>query len=181
MKIALIGKMRAGKTSVMEALIELGNRHFQNLRMSLPIYIKAQELFEEIGTPTFKNRRLLEGIGEIFNRHPEGDHLIANFKERLERLPKDAWIICDDARTIEQINFLRNLGFILVKIEAPEELRQERCTNAYEWSEGHYTDSEFETLEPDEVLCNEYKNKKELYNGVREMYVKFLKKYGVDK
>lgn len=150
-RIALSGKLRSGKTTTREMFQELGKKHFDvdfvYLSLAAPIYEEAYAFYRKHGLVwTTKDRKLLEGMGEALNdKYPGGDKIVELYAQQLEKYPGQP-IINDDIRRTTQANYLKGLGFTLVRVDCPDTLRRERCKEG-EWSEGAITDTELDSYE----------------------------------
>lgn len=146
-RIALSGKLRSGKTTTREIFQEIAKQKDLNLTyvsLAAPIYSEAYAFYNKHGLVwTTKDRKLLEGMGEALNnKYPGGDKIVELYAEELKKHEGQA-IINDDMRRITQANFLKGLGFTLVRVDSPDALRRERCKEG-EWSEGAITDTELD-------------------------------------
>jgi hypothetical protein len=151
MRIAIIGQLRAGKSTAMTIFQELSDNQFRLMKMGELIYKETRELYARYDLPYQKNRKLLESIGEVFNFAPQGDLLVKYFDYELNAANPLLWVICDDARTSEQIIFLKKRTFVLIRVETDAEVRKSRCKGS-EWNEGHYTDNQLFEVKPDYIL-----------------------------
>ena len=126
MKIALCGKMGAGKTFIADKLVN----DFKLEKYSFASKVKelATELFGMVG----KDRLLLQTLAD-----------------KMKDIDKDVWvkytinsmleknnIVVDDLRFHNELNYLRNNGFITIKLLISEETQGERLLNKY--GEQHY-------------------------------------------
>lgn len=164
-QIALIGKLRSGKTTIMRFLQKIAKEKYGfelvQRRLADPIYEVAEEFYNKHNLVWQKNRRLLEGIGFAFNEHyPNGDKLLEIYNESYD---PEQNLICDDVRRIGQADFFRNKGKPIVRVFATDEIRKARCKPG-EWSEGHITDIELDNYKEDFVIDSNHSNMEKLYN-----------------
>lgn len=160
-RIALSGKLRSGKTTAREIFQKVAKEEYNidllNLPLATPIYSEAYSFYERHGLVwTTKDRKLLEGIGEALNdKYPHGDKIVELYKEELDRRDSES-VIADDMRRTTQADFLKGQGFILVRLECPDNIRKKRCLPG-EWSEGAITDVELDGYQGfDHVIKNDY-------------------------
>ena len=145
MKIALLGRLRSGKTTAMNFMINFAQNEF-NIKLvpkplAEPIYKEAKAFYERHGLVWRKNRRLMEGMGQALNEdYPNGDKIVELFDKDFN--PDDNLIV-EDCRRITQADYLKDRGFQLIRISASEEIRKQRCKPG-EFSSGHITDIELD-------------------------------------
>ena len=114
MKIALVGKMGSGKTT-------LANKLASRLDDCVVISIasKLKDIAKDLFNMKNKDRRLLQLIG-MKMREIDEDVWI---KYTLNNLPPNKNIIIDDCRFVNEARMLRRNGWILVKIDTPLDIR----------------------------------------------------------
>jgi dephospho-CoA kinase len=178
-QIALIGRLRSGKSTVMEMLQKVAKEEYSielaHKRLADPIYAEAHALYERHGLVWRKNRSLLEGIGAALNDdYPDGDKLLQIYQESYD---PEANIICDDTRRIGQADFFRNQGWPIIRVSAPDEVRKSRCKPG-EWSEGHITDRELDQYVSDFTINNYDNTLESLYNECKEIFRRIINEYG---
>ena len=163
MKIALLGRLRSGKSTAMNILIEEANKKYGidliPKPLADPIYKEAKSFYERNGLVWRKNRRLLEEIGKAFNEdYPNGDKIVELFDSTFD--PNMNYIV-EDARRITQADYLIKKGFILIRVEASEDIRRSRC-NPGEFSTGHITDVELDNYPVTHIIDNNTDNIEDL-------------------
>jgi len=156
MKIALLGRLRSGKTTAMNMMIDIAKNDYNidlaPMPLAKPIYDEAISFYERNGLLWRKNRRLLEGLGEAFNSdYPHGDKLVEifdiNFHEYMA-------VIVEDTRRITQADYFVDMKFNLIRINASEEIRKSRCKPG-EFTSGHITDIELDNYPVNFEISNE--------------------------
>lgn len=151
-KIALCGRLRSGKTS---AAIHLHARHgFETASFGGALRLYAEQLFaysdvyksEPItkpdpfgGTMTIgqrKPRRLLQDFGQAMRKLDE-NIWINHVEERIKDIEREAFlldrparIVIDDLRQPDEFEWAKANGFVIVRINAPDELRIDRAKAA---------------------------------------------------
>jgi len=134
MNIALVGPRKSGKSTAAEALIAAG---YTRLSLADPVKDAAMVMVNaftrsfhvdtmtdcfdrgdiEYSKATF--RPLLEWIGSTFGRDylQTPDRWIDMFRNRLDYTPGP--IVCDDVRFPNEAEALREMGFLIVRVERP--------------------------------------------------------------
>lgn len=114
-RIALCGKMGAGKSHVAELLEGLG---YRRLHFASPLKRAAAELDPN------PSRELLQALSEV-TRRVEPHPLVEQMRRLLESITADR-IVVDDLRFPDELLMLREAGFAVLMIDAPLEVRLER-------------------------------------------------------
>ena len=156
MKIALLGKLRSGKTTAMNIMIEIAKNDFNIVLtpqpLATPIYKEAKDFYARNGLTWRKNRRLLEGLGESFNQdYPNGDKLVEIFDANFD---VNKSVIVEDTRRKTQADYFVERGFVLVRVNSSEDMRKSRCKPG-EFTSGHITDIELDEYPVDFIITNE--------------------------
>jgi hypothetical protein len=75
----------------------------------------------------------LQGHGTDLMRNVEStpDHWLRVLEQKLEELPADAFVVVDDVRFPNEVEYLDNLGFAIARVHRPEKARKEDITRAY--------------------------------------------------
>lgn len=154
MKIAVYGKLRAGKT-------EVCNYISQKIDCDVFEFSKGvQEVVdllypEKKGT---KNRELLVSIGQHL-RELDKDVWVNIVKNKILNSNKEN-ILVAGVRQENEFEMLKELGFIFIQVEASETTRIERCKaegdNFKLESLRGYTEMIMDNYEPDYLILNEY-------------------------
>ena len=131
-KVALIGKMRAGKNQFAEYFIENGYKEF---KFGTGIAEIIQRYFPEEWAKG-KPRYLYQQIGQDM-RNLDPDVWIKYTFRQIEEYERymdfnffDCKVIITDTRQRNEVEKLRAAGYIIVKIEADEKIRLERMKAA---------------------------------------------------
>lgn len=177
-QICLIGRLRSGKTTVMEFIQKIALEQYgivlKQKRLADPIYTEAEAFYRRNGLTWVKNRRLMEGMGVAFNEHyTNGDKLLEIYQETYN--PEED-IICDDARRTGQADFFKSKGWPIIRVNAPDDVRKLRC-NVGEFSEGHVTDVELDDYISNFTIDNYDNTLESLYNECRDILIKIIEKY----
>ena len=117
--IALAGGMGAGKSEVARYL----TRHYgyASVKISQPIYEIAAELW---GYEAATDRAKLQDLGEKM-REIDPDVWINYYVDHLKDFPDDP-VVNDTLRFPNEYWALRNVGFVMVRVLAPEATRVDR-------------------------------------------------------
>ena len=132
-KVALIGKCRAGKDQFASYFIENGYKEF---KFGTGIAEIIQRYFPEEWAKG-KPRYLYQQIGQGMREHDPDVWIKYTFRqiEEYERYVElfnyfDCKVIITDTRQRNEVEKLRAAGYIIVKIEADEKIRLERMKAA---------------------------------------------------
>jgi hypothetical protein len=169
MKLLLLsGKQGAGKTSIQKAMTEAWFRkynrgaHFVNF--ADPIYEMHDEVLKVLhkywpDRDLVKDGPLLQLLGTEWGRKIDENIWVKCLQKKVERMieadPKsDGLIIVGDCRFENEFDAFPNA--LRVRLEAPEEVRQPRCS-MWRWNTNH----------PSEIGLDNYSD-----NGKFDMYLK---------
>ena len=151
--LGICGQMGSGKSFVAEYLHE--KYAFKRFRISG----KMREIAIDLGIePT---RDFLQGIGK-FMRDFDDDVWIKYLTKAI--LNEKGNIIVDDIRRINEINFLKPLGFLIIRIESTEKERKERIEkrtgkkiSEEEWLrwQNHLTETQVKDIPVEMILIND--------------------------
>lgn len=126
MKIAVTGKMRSGKDTFANVLID--QYHFEEFKFSTGITATMRLLFPE-ALLLGKQREYYQTIGQSM-RGLESEVWI-KYTHRLIEARKDKGnVIITDLRQSNEAEYLRRNGYTIVKIEAPKETRIHRIQSS---------------------------------------------------
>ncbi len=139
MRIAFVGKMRAGKDTCAEYL--LGKYSGNVYKFADRLYEMQEKLYEmaELPYPAgTKNRKLLQFLGTDFARSIDPDIWVSILERKLthlikvEEIRKTSYLFddfpshnmfCTDARFVNEVEMLKRLGFSIIYIDRPLEER----------------------------------------------------------
>lgn len=162
-KLALFGEPGSGKTTggqVLERLCAERALRFHRLRLAEPLYACQQEIYRIAGRP-LADRSVQDGVLLNFLgahlRRINPTVLTDDFRRRLEALPDDGLVLCDDMRAVDAPS-LRTLGFVFARIRAPSSLCLTRRAARGDLTVGaasHATEGGLETLDSDYVVDND--------------------------
>lgn len=148
MIIAISGKMRSGKDTVTKILLDLFERRdvrLSHFKLSEPLYDELKLFCEKHNLKYTKNRRFLEGVGQLLNENYEGgDKLVEIFDDKY--FNNDNYIV-SDMRRLTQYNYFKDKNAYLIRVEANDEIRRLRCTNEQEFATNHITDIELDNAD----------------------------------
>lgn len=157
-KIGLTGKMRSGKDTVAKHL-------FYDHGFSWPIAFGdalkhyAHEIFPDVPKDP-KPRELYQFMNVMRDFDPDVwvKHL-ARTVEFLENDRQTTGIVVTDARQPNEIKWLQDNGFVIVKVVAPDEVRKRRMETAGEAVNdsafNHRTEKYVDDIEPDYMIHND--------------------------
>lgn len=149
-KIALTGKMRSGKSTIAEILwleYDLTRRSFGGaLKYYADKMFEGSEAYpievEEYGEPcpfdgkrktrTKKPRKLYQDFGQAMRQLDE-DIWIRHVEQAIESdklFPNYKGVVIDDLRQPNEYDWARDSGFVVIRVEASEELRLRRAKRA---------------------------------------------------
>lgn len=121
-RIAILGQMRAGKDTVAEILKE--KQYFLELKFSDGISAIIRTYFpdaEQFGKP----RQHYQHIGQSLRQLDE-DVWINRLDSRLKALSSEHSIIVTDVRQGNEVRYLKEQGFTLIKVIADDSIRIQR-------------------------------------------------------
>ncbi len=122
LKIAVMGQMRAGKDTVAKLLMQQHN--FIELKFSDGITDIIRQFYPDawqLGKP----RHYYQQIGQSL-RQLDKDVWVKHLGRRLDRLSPVNDVIVTDVRQQNEVEFLQEQGFILIKVVADEAARLQR-------------------------------------------------------
>jgi len=177
--LGLSGKQRSGKDTVVEILKNwVCDYDVVVFRLSGGVYEIARKYF---GMKE-KDRETLIAVGEklrTIDPYVFVKYTLWRIYEYLavtvaRRVQKDVMIIVPDIRLPEELKLLKQAGFNIVRIEAPQEYRRQREGFVME-AEDHYTETALDTYKFPYVIKNT-KDIKDLKAQVIETYLSIKEK-----
>ena len=121
-KIAFMGKMCSGKTTICKYL-----QHLEPRFIILSFAAKLKEIATELFDMKIKDRKLLQQIGANLRSIDED----VFSKYLIKESKKYEYVLVDDARYPNEINYLKNNGFILIKLVISSKIQKKRIKNLY--------------------------------------------------
>jgi dephospho-CoA kinase len=124
MKIAFVGKMRSGKDTAGDYLIK--NHWITKLAFGDEIKKVIQRYFPHLLEGS-KPRKVFQKIGQLF-REFDPDVWVKQLRKtyNIKRVQGNSNFVITDVRQMNEVEFLKSEGFVIVKVETDEELRLER-------------------------------------------------------
>lgn len=122
LKVAVIGKMRSGKDTFARYFIQRG---FKEYKFGTGIAEVIQAFFPEEWAKG-KPRHLYQGIGQYFRTFDEDVWV----KYVARQIGESGHVIITDVRQENEVKWLMENGFKIVKVVAPEETRIQRMIEA---------------------------------------------------
>lgn len=153
-KVALTGRMGAGKTTFADMLVwKACPSYARILKFAQPIYDVLKVFHREQ-----KHRAFMQAMGDIARMHL-GDEIfmelfMSAYYEALQESAvfPTALILCDDCRFRQEYDLLKELGFLVVKLECDDIVRRERIAT---WgSAKHRSEKEVDTIPADITIYN---------------------------
>jgi len=148
LRIAIGGRMRVGKTTAADWLVE---RHgFVKYALATPIKEIAERDFGWDGEKDARGRRLLQEVGTV-GRNYDRDLWLDRFAASLAADDPPRAVV-DDLRLAREAEVLRRLGFACVLVTRPAELIP-RLEGGGDTA-GHETETEIEGVDVQAVIDN---------------------------
>lgn len=150
MRIALVGKMRSGKDTVASLLLEKG---FTQIAFGDGIREIVAEYFPEAlleGKPRSHYQKIGQWLRELNN------DVWINY---VDRKSKD-WesVLVSDCRQLNEAKYLRDQGYMILKVYADDEVRKQRIIESGETFSpelfNHETEQQVDSIEYDLLLIN---------------------------
>lgn len=171
MKIAVTGKMRSGKDTLANFFIE--ELHYKQLAFADGIKKIGDEFFPEI-MKEGKPRKMFQVVGQSL-REIDPDVWVKYLDRHLTMLQEygiENFIIAD-VRQLNEYNYLKEQGFTVIKVEAEDEIRQERIIQAGDvfTPENFYHETEMavDDIPADYILSNNT-TLEDFYNQILFVY-----------
>lgn len=156
MRVAISGKMASGKSTAAEALVGVG---FERMALADPLKRVANTIADWL-----RDRELIEGnvYSDLTNKASKHgrewlqflgtecmrDLVLPDLWERVlvHRLPRGEDVVVDDLRFKTEAQALMDAEFLLIRIEAPDDLRLARAGWLYSGQEtaGHRSEQELD-------------------------------------
>lgn len=177
-KIALTGKIRSGKDSVADILVAKG---FERFTFSDGIWATIQNIWGISEDYTNKPRKLLQDVGQKLREvdpYVWIDYTIHNVRATESlldsiRLADKTNFVITDLRQPNEYEVLREEGFVIIRVSAPESTRKQRARargdDFTEQDLNHETESHIDDFEVDYEIINDG-TLEELANEVERVY-----------
>lgn len=167
LKIAISGKKRSGKDTLAKTLVKEYELNFEGFGKTYAIADRIKEIaIKDYGMdsdPTKKDGKLLENIGDKMRQVVDGSgkvHTNVFCESLIEQMKEDdngdGIQVVSDMRLLEEYEALKNAGFLMVRIEADEEVRKTRLDQNETRDENHRTNTELDdpNIKWDRVVQN---------------------------
>jgi hypothetical protein len=167
-KLAFCGKMGSGKTSASLLALGLLTERFSEhnsigyvIKFAQPLYQCMLAFHRNKGGSA--ERTFIQRLGDLARREFGDDIMQKIFEENVEglitnRLPqltqKNVLIMTDDVRFLGEYNLVKKLGFTVIGIEAPDDIRQRRLGDSF-INVKHRSEVELSLFSPDYVVYND--------------------------
>jgi hypothetical protein len=167
-KLAFCGKMGAGKTSASLLALGLLTERFGDhdsigyvIKFAQPLYQCMLAFHHNKGGSA--ERVFLQRLGDLARREFGDDVFEKVFEANVlglitNRLPqltqKNVLIMVDDVRFLGEYNLVKRLGFTVIGVEAPEDIRQRRLGDAFV-NIKHRSEVELSLFSPDYAVYND--------------------------
>ena len=118
MNIGIAGGQCAGKTT----LATMFNDHAL-VKFAQPLYSINAVLHQR------KNRGFMQEMSDVVKKHFGRDAFIKLFEQNIKELERAGYekLVCDDVRFELEARYLKDKGWLLVYIDAEEDIRRERA------------------------------------------------------
>lgn len=162
-KIAFCGKMTSGKTTSANIIKNHLKKNGENV-VILSFADRLKELAIELFNmdPNKKDRKLLQNLGQTL-REFDKNVWINVVVNKINNLDSDVHILIDDLRMPNEYEVLKQLGFIIVRLEVSKQTQIERLINLYPSNYidhieklSHCTENSLDNYDMDHVIdCND--------------------------
>lgn len=157
MKIAITGRKRSGKDTVVDLIIEhLESQGNSVSRLALGDSLKEFAHAIYFDYPTDNKPRELYQFMNIMREFDE-DVWVKHLDRKITSSEADS-IIITDLRQQNELDYAKEQGFTIIKVESDKEIRKQRTLNAgEEWSEeheNHPSEKDIDNLEEDILIYN---------------------------
>ncbi|MFT8313280.1 MAG: hypothetical protein ABF633_03380 [Clostridium sp.] len=158
MKIAIVGKMRSGKDTVGSMIENYGDFHKMALADGITGIIK--DYFPE-ALLEGKPRKHYQQIGSAM-RELDKDVWVNYLDRRIKDIEAlyryEADFLVTDCRFVNEADYLRKNGFLIIKVVATDEIRVQRLMQSAETTTleqmNHKTEAQIDLITPDYYIYN---------------------------
>lgn len=159
-RIAFYGPMCSGKTWCADYLVKYSN--YRKVAFATKLKAIAYELFGVQGKDD-EGRRVMQALGQGM-RAIDNDvwikYLLADVAryEVMEHKGRTLPIVLDDLRLVHEAKALKRSGFTLIRVDCPDEVREERIARLYpntsQETRADNTEKEWQQINPDHVVTS---------------------------
>jgi adenylate kinase family enzyme len=170
MKIAIIGKICSGKTTIADYLVQI-NPEFKKLSFATKIKEIAIELFNEKN----KNRLLLQQIGTKMREI----NVNVWVEYTINKSKKYDYVVIDDLRYKNEYDLLKINNYKIIKLIISDELQLSRLKTTYpnDWNShlenlNHESENFIKTIKDVDLIINI--DKDNIYSLINNFYLSLL-------
>jgi len=165
--IGLLGTAGSGKTTVAKHLFQ--KHGFRIFSFSKPIKEMAMDYFgvsyfEAYETKPQHVRTILQGIGSLV-REELGDYILNEMLLRIKYSDADK-IVIDDVRLKEEVEFIKELGGIVIKVETSNAFYCPDNPSELTESQKQHITEQIDAIPYDYLISAEYGNLAKLEEGI---------------
>lgn len=154
MRIALVGKMGAGKSLAAEYLVKRYN--FNEMAFADPLKALCADLFPDL-VGKQKPRKLYQTVGQ-FMREIDPNVWVNQLMKRITLMDPEDNILVTDIRQINEYIALKREGFHVIRVHADDDIRWKRCVERgddfTEEEFNHETETAINSIPFDFLLTN---------------------------
>lgn len=178
-KIAIVGKARSGKTTVLDLMIKMYKKdglkvaHYDVAHALYPI---TEKLYPGSVYGERKDREKLQLVGQTIREYDQDFWIKAMHNAILEDMGLNDYVdvlILTGFRQKNEFKYLEERGFTIIEVKAPEEIRKKRALNAgdvnIDKTFNDPTEKYLDKIVPDYTLYNIGSNKKQLEYEIRQI------------
>src|SRR5690625_4501378 len=175
LRIALTGRMRSGKSTIADHLWL--NHDFAKVSFASSLKQLADRLFSHLYEPIYEDCPFSEG-GRTVKEYRKPRALLQELGQKMREIDEDVWIkqaeqdvelaeawrstagvVIDDLRQPNEYEWARANGFIIIRVEASDDLRLERAKQAgdsfNEEDLAHDTEQHVDKFDVDYTIVND--------------------------
>lgn len=129
--IALTGQMGSGKSTAADIIKQKIVHQTAVIKFAQPLYDMQESIYKIINRPVPhpKDRKLLQWLGTDWGRTIDENIWTSVWKERAEFFlasNQDSVVLVDDCRYDNEAEIIKELGGVVINIEASKQIRAER-------------------------------------------------------
>lgn len=149
MRVAFLGKMRAGKNTAYNVC--KGIAPGPELKFAEPLYAIQDYAQKLLGFKSAKDREFLQFLGTDWARKIDESVFVKYLEKKVASLKNSANLYVTDCRFPNEVEALKKLGFKLIWIERPDDLR--RAAGAS--NEDHASENSVTSKHADAIVKND--------------------------